>query len=102
MCAVLLFRRRRVGGGGRLRLQKRNRGKADDRKDEERFGAHEHERREETEWPSRYLPKHHGPFWLASVYRLSTVALRWEQLTALLFCKRSEVNFVPSVVRSAR
>jgi len=60
MRAVLLFRRRRLGGGGRLRLQERNRRKAEDRNDEERFGTHEHERREQIEWPSRYLPPHYG------------------------------------------
>jgi len=60
MRAVLLFRRRRLGGGGRLRLQERNRRKAEDRNDEARFGAHEYERREQTEWPSRYLPPHYG------------------------------------------
>jgi hypothetical protein len=43
-----------------LRLQERNRGKADDRNDEERFGAHEHQRREQTELPSRYLPQHYA------------------------------------------
>ena len=101
MCAVLLFRRRRLSGGGRLRLQGRNRRKAEDRNDEERFGAHEYERREQTEWPSRHL-RYYGRSGQLRYTDLSTAALRWEPLTALLFRKRSEVKFAPPVVRSAR
>ena len=103
MCAVLLLRRRRLGGGGRLRLQERNRAKADDRNDEEKFGAHEQQRRERTEWPSRYLPQDNWPFWLASVYRLSTAAVTLGTAKPP-YCSANDrgVTFAPPVVRSAR